>query len=72
MSEEKDLTARVNSGDSDPGVSARLTEVYTELEAIDSASAPARAAIILSGLGFTTQMQVYYTTIVQPFKEGIY
>ena len=58
MSEEKDLTARVNSGDSDPGVSARLTEVYTELEAIDSASAPARAAIILSGLGFTTQMQV--------------
>ena len=32
LSEEKDLTTRVNSGDSDPAVSARLTEVYTELE----------------------------------------
>lgn len=57
LSEEKDLTARVNSGDSDPSVSSRLTEVYTELEAIESASAPARAAVILAGLGFTTEMQ---------------
>ena len=38
-------------------LSARLTEVYAELEAIESDKAPARAAVILAGLGFTPEMQ---------------
>merc|ERR1719225_2527500 len=57
LKEEKDLTSRVESGAGRAEESSRLTEVFQSLEAIDSASAPARAAIILSGLGFTTQMQ---------------
>ncbi len=29
------------------------------MQAIDAAKAPARAAVILAGLGFTSEMQVY-------------
>jgi len=57
LKEEKDLTAAVDAGSTDPDVSSRLTEVFHELEAIDSAKAPARAAVILSGLGFTAEGQ---------------
>lgn len=38
-------------------LSTRLTEIYHELEAIDADKAPARAGVILAGLGFTPQMQ---------------
>merc|ERR1719495_2809250 len=57
LKEEKDLTSRVESGAASAEESSRLTEVFQSLEAIDSAKAPARAAVILSGLGFTTAMQ---------------
>jgi len=57
LAEEKDLTARINAGEAEPSLSSRLTEVYAELEAIESEKAPARAAVILAGLGFTTEMQ---------------
>jgi len=57
LQEEKDLSLAVDQGSSDPEVSSRLTEVFAELEAIDSAKAPARAAVILSGLGFTSEGQ---------------
>merc|ERR1719412_3138537 len=57
LQEEKELTSRVESGAASPEESSRLTEVFQSLEAIDSAKAPARAAVILSGLGFTTAMQ---------------
>ena len=50
LAEEKRLTA------DDPD-SPRLAQVYVELEAIESDKAPSRASIILSGLGFTPQMQ---------------
>jgi len=33
------------------------SEIYHELEAIDADKAPARAGVILAGLGFTPQMQ---------------
>jgi len=35
----------------------RIAEIHTRLADIDAHSAPARAAVILSGLGFTQQMQ---------------
>ncbi|TPP62222.1 ATP-binding cassette sub-family F member [Fasciola gigantica] len=35
----------------------RLTEIYTRLAAIEADKAPARAAVILHGLGFNTEMQ---------------
>ena len=52
LKEEKELTSRVESGAASPEESSRLTEVFQSLEAIDSAKAPARAAVILSGLNF--------------------
>merc|ERR1719495_482488 len=61
LKEEKDLTSRVESGAASAEESSRLTEVFQSLEAIDSAKAPARAAVILSGLGFTTSMQLAAT-----------
>ena len=57
LAEEKDLNSRIDRGDTDPEINSRLTEVFHQLEAIDSAKAPARAAVILSGLGFTTEGQ---------------
>lgn len=41
----------------DTGLSARLSEIYHKLEAIEADKAPARAAVILAGLGFTPKMQ---------------
>ena len=36
---------------------ADISEIYASLEAIDWEKAPARAAVILAGLGFATQDQ---------------
>jgi len=41
----------------DGSLSTRLTEIYAELEAIEADKAPARAGVILSGLGFTSDGQ---------------
>ena len=38
-------------------MSTRLSAIYTELEDIESHTAPSRAAVILAGLGFTPAMQ---------------
>lgn len=38
-------------------MSSELSEVYERLEAIEASKAPARAAVILAGLGFTPEMQ---------------
>jgi len=62
LAEEVELNRRLNSGEDATGEAAtRLNEVYAELEAIDSAKAPARAAVILNGLSFTPEMQVRAT-----------
>ena len=61
LKEEKELNARIDQGDTDPEINTRLTEVFHELEAIDSAKAPARAAVILSGLGFSAEGQLAAT-----------
>jgi len=57
LKEERELNARIDKGDTDPDINSRLTEVFHDLEAIDSSKAPARAAVILSGLGFTAEGQ---------------
>merc|ERR1712142_1071697 len=61
LKEEKELNARIDKGDTDPEINTRLTGVFHELEAIDSAKAPARAAVILSGLGFSAEGQMAAT-----------
>jgi len=55
LKKEKDLTARMEAGEE--GISSYLTEVFEQLEAVESDSAHARASVILSGLGFTKEMQ---------------
>lgn len=59
LAEEKRLLVRVESSDTAASDDAqkRLKEVYAELEAIGADSAEARARRILSGLGFTVEMQ---------------
>eukprot|EP00004_Rigifila_ramosa_P021354 TRINITY_DN5664_c0_g1_i1.p1 TRINITY_DN5664_c0_g1~~TRINITY_DN5664_c0_g1_i1.p1 ORF type:complete len:740 (-),score=178.61 TRINITY_DN5664_c0_g1_i1:19-2148(-) len=55
LEEEKELIAL---GDNVPADRPRdLNAIYTRLEEIDAASAPARAAKILAGLGFDSEMQ---------------
>jgi len=59
LAEEQHLLKSVESTDDkeSDAASKRLKEVYTELEAIGADKAEARARRILSGLGFTTEMQ---------------
>ena len=52
LEEEKELQEST-----DPSAGAQLNDVYARLEEIDAASAPSRAAMILAGLGFDTEMQ---------------
>ncbi|OWR44815.1 putative ATP-dependent transporter [Danaus plexippus plexippus] len=58
---EKEITAAINSGSTDQNLSTELSEVYAQLENIEADKAPARASIILSGLGFTPEMQTRST-----------
>lgn len=57
LKEEKEISAQINAGSSDPNLNQKLTEIYANLELIESDKAPARASIILIGLGFTKDMQ---------------
>merc|ERR1719494_855774 len=59
LAEEQHLLKSVESPDEkeSDAASKRLKEVYTELEAIGADKAEARARRILSGLGFTVEMQ---------------
>lgn len=41
----------------DSNLSAELNEVYAKLETIDADKAPAKASVILAGLGFSPEMQ---------------
>ena len=61
LQEEKDLNAKITSNSSDPEMSVRLSQVYVELQAIDADKAPARAAQILAGLGFSPPQQLQPT-----------
>ncbi|XP_053625958.1 ATP-binding cassette sub-family F member 3 [Plodia interpunctella] len=57
LKREKEITTAINNGSQDQSLSAELSEVYAQLENIEADKAPARASIILSGLGFTPEMQ---------------
>merc|ERR1712179_499145 len=65
LAEEQHLLKSVESKDDkeSDAASKRLKEVYTELEAIGADKAESRARRILSGLGFTVEMQS------RPFKH---
>uniref|UniRef100_A0A8B9SDT0 ATP binding cassette subfamily F member 3 n=1 Tax=Apteryx owenii TaxID=8824 RepID=A0A8B9SDT0_APTOW len=57
LQEERELTARVNAGRGEGTEGARLSEIYAKLEEIEADKAPARASVILAGLGFNAKMQ---------------
>ncbi|XP_029137808.1 ATP-binding cassette sub-family F member 3 [Labrus bergylta] len=57
LSEEKRLNARIANGTAEGMESVRLSEIYAKLEEIDADKAPARASVILAGLGFSPRMQ---------------
>ncbi|XP_066934518.1 ATP-binding cassette sub-family F member 3-like [Clytia hemisphaerica] len=57
LKEEEELSALVNEGKSTDTTTARLSEIYAKLADIEADKAPARAAMILDGLGFTPEMQ---------------
>ena len=55
-------TATTPGGDTN--VSSELSEIYHRLESIEADKAPARAAVILAGLGFSPDMQKQHTKYV--------
>ncbi|KAM9358745.1 ATP-binding cassette sub-family F member 3 [Symphorus nematophorus] len=57
LGEEKRLNARIANGTADGMESVRLSEIYAKLEEIEADKAPARASVILAGLGFSPKMQ---------------
>ncbi|XP_078463926.1 ATP-binding cassette sub-family F member 3 [Lampetra planeri] len=54
---ERELNKRLAAGIVDGTEAAQLTEVFARLEEIEADKAPARASVILAGLGFTPTMQ---------------
>lgn len=61
LKEEKELSEKLKTENAEPELSARLSQVYAELQAIDADKAPARAAQILAGLGFSAEAQLRAT-----------
>ncbi|KAM5164394.1 ATP-binding cassette sub-family F member 3 [Mantella aurantiaca] len=61
LHEEKELNARISAGKGDGTESVRLSEIYSKLEEIEADKAPARASVILAGLGFKHSMQQQMT-----------
>jgi len=57
LAEEASINKQMAEGSGEADLSTRLSAIYTELEVIESDTAPSRAAVILSGLGFTPDMQ---------------
>lgn len=57
LTREKYLNSLINSGSTDQSLSIELSEIYIQLQHIEADKAPARASIILNGLGFTKEMQ---------------
>lgn len=61
LTREKEINDKIKQGDADPHLSNELSEIYIQLQAIEADKAPARAGIILNGLGFTKDMQARAT-----------
>lgn len=56
MNREAELTAKIKAG-AEGNLANELSAVYAKLTEIEADKAPARAALILFGLGFSTEMQ---------------
>ncbi|XDB46767.1 hypothetical protein AB1E18_000382 [Capra hircus] len=54
---ERELNAQIAAGRAEGSQAAQLAEIYAKLEEIEADKAPARASVILAGLGFTPKMQ---------------
>uniref|UniRef100_A0A5K1U882 ATP-binding cassette sub-family F member 3 n=1 Tax=Macaca mulatta TaxID=9544 RepID=A0A5K1U882_MACMU len=54
---ERELSAQIAAGRAEGSEAAELAEIYAKLEEIEADKAPARASVILAGLGFTPKMQ---------------
>lgn len=61
LADEKEISAQINAGSIDPTLNSKLTEVFAALENIEADKAPARASVILNGLGFNKDMQTRST-----------
>ncbi|XP_058128437.1 ATP-binding cassette sub-family F member 3 [Anopheles ziemanni] len=61
LERERELNQLIAAGSTDPNLSNELSEVYNHLQVIEADKAPARASIILNGLGFTKEMQARAT-----------
>uniref|UniRef100_A0A674A6M8 ATP-binding cassette sub-family F member 3 n=1 Tax=Salmo trutta TaxID=8032 RepID=A0A674A6M8_SALTR len=61
LTEERLLNARIANGTAEGMETIRLSEIYAKLEEIEADKAPARASIILCGLGFSPKMQTQTT-----------
>jgi len=57
LKEEAELTSALNNSTNNNTASNRLSEIYAKLEDIEADKAPAKASMILDGLGFSTEMQ---------------
>nr|KAF6477030.1 ATP binding cassette subfamily F member 3 [Molossus molossus] len=57
LQRERELSAQIAAGRAEGSESAQLAEIYAKLEEIEADKAPARASVILAGLGFTPKMQ---------------
>ncbi|KAG1937616.1 ATP-binding cassette sub-family F member 3 [Pimephales promelas] len=57
LKEERTLNAHIANGTAEGLESVRLSEIYAKLEEIEADKAPARASVILAGLGFSPKMQ---------------
>ncbi|XP_044734390.1 ATP-binding cassette sub-family F member 3 [Chrysoperla carnea] len=57
LAREKEISFLLNAGSTDPELSNELSEVYAQLQNIEADKAPAKASIILNGLGFSSEMQ---------------
>jgi len=60
LEREAELTAKIKNG-AEGTAAAELSAVYAKLSEIEADKAPARAALILFGLGFSTEMQRMHT-----------
>ncbi|CAL8348198.1 unnamed protein product [Arctogadus glacialis] len=59
--QERQLNARIAAGTADGAASVCLSEIYAQLEEMEADKAPAKASVILAGLGFSAQMQAQTT-----------
>ncbi|KAL1137978.1 hypothetical protein AAG570_009673 [Ranatra chinensis] len=60
LKREKEINVQINAGFlrcTDAKLSTELSEIYASLGAMEADKAPAKASVILAGLGFTKEMQ---------------